>query len=460
MSSMNNNHVPVPRSAEDGRILKFDAGNCFAKFFRLFLGWLKSCKLGIVLQDDNIHIPIRPDAAINRMDAANFLDPPQPNDQYLIATYRKEFLIWTGMCEQVLAAFKESLSQSVQTYLRSVAEHYELATRENILRLIQLVRVRYGGYSVSKAQFNYDAMRTIPAFTSVASADNGLRMMDELVEQRIGWGNANEVFTDGQMRNFLVGKLAKWSELSYVKGSIDVDPGLTYMECRELLGTTLTRLQDELLLKTDEARLMSARASCLYAQQVDLVDDRKDIFSSIDQWQGSAASSNVLCFNCEGFGHLAYQCTAPWCYKCHAVWAAIDAPGYHLSTMCPTVVGTNRKRPQDVESLPPWKRQQVQRTNGRVQMSSRGREVGGRYRGQIGGRAPFSWPVRSMQPSRSTYPPRGTGAPKLNAHNTVLETDDSVPVSDTERNNFIDAFMEYSAAVVAEPDQEELLYEN
>jgi hypothetical protein len=65
-----------------------------------------------------------------------------------------------------------------------------------------------------------------------------------------------------------------------------------------------------------------------------------------------------------------------------------------------------------------------------------------------------------MQPSRSTYPPRGTGAPKLNAHNTVLETDDSVPVSDTERNNFIDAFMEYSAAVVAEPDQEELLYEN
>ena len=196
--------------------MKFDAGNCFAKFFRLFLGWLKSCKLGIVLQGDDIHIPIRPDAAINRMNAANVLDPPQPNDQYLIATYRKEFLIWTGMCEQVLAAFKEALSQSVQTYLRSAAEHYELATRENILRLIQLVRVRYGGYSVSKAQFNYDAMRTIPAFTSVASADNGLRMMDELVEQRNGWGNANEIFTDGQMRNFLVGKLAKWSELSYV----------------------------------------------------------------------------------------------------------------------------------------------------------------------------------------------------------------------------------------------------
>ena len=102
----------------------------------------------------------------------------------------------------VLVAFKEALSQSVQTYFRSITEHYELATRENILRLIQLVRVRYGGYSVSKAQFNYDAMRTIPAFTSVASADNGLRMMDELVEQRIGWGNANEVFTDGQIRFF------------------------------------------------------------------------------------------------------------------------------------------------------------------------------------------------------------------------------------------------------------------
>ena len=55
-----------------------------------------------------------------------------------------------------------------------------------------------------------------------------------------------------------------------------------------------------------------------------------------------------------------------------------------------------------------------------------------------------------MQQSRSTYPPRGTGAPKLNAHNAVLESDDR----DTERNNFIDAFMEYSAADVAEPDQE------
>jgi hypothetical protein len=164
MSSMNNNnHVPTPRSAEDGRILKFDAGNCFAKFFRLFLGWLNSCKLGIVLQDDDIQL----------------LNPPQPNDQYLIATYKKEFLKWTGMCDQVLAAFKEALSQSVQTYLRRVAEHYELATRENILRLIQLVKVRYGGYCVLKAQFIYNEMKTIPAFTSVASADNGLRMLED-----------------------------------------------------------------------------------------------------------------------------------------------------------------------------------------------------------------------------------------------------------------------------------------
>ena len=87
--------------------------------------------------------------------------------------------------------------------------------------------------------------------------------------------------------------------------------------------------------------------------------------------------------------------------------------------MCPIVLGINRKRPHDVASFPPWKRQQVQRTNLREQMLSRGCEVRGRYRGQIGGRAPFSWPVRSMQPSRSTYPPRGTGSPKLNVHNRV-----------------------------------------
>jgi hypothetical protein len=37
-----------------------------------------------------------------------------------------------------------------------------------------------------------------------------------------------------------------------------------------------------------------------------------------------------------------------------------------------------------------------------------------------------------------------------------LKTDDR----DTDRNYFIGAFMEYSAAVVAEPDQEELLYES
>ena len=66
------------------------------------------------------------------------------------------------------------------------------------------------------------------------------------------------------MRVFLVGKLAKWSELSNVEGSIDVDPGLTYMECRELLGTTSTRLPDELLLKTEEARLMMGKIFSLY----------------------------------------------------------------------------------------------------------------------------------------------------------------------------------------------------
>ena len=96
------------------------------------------------------------------------------------------------------------------------------------------------------------------------------------------------------MRNFLVGKLAIWSELSYVKGSIDIDPGLTYMECRELLGTTVTRLQDELLLKTEETRLMSARVSCLYAQRVDMVDDGKDIFPLLIN--GKALQHLAMCF--------------------------------------------------------------------------------------------------------------------------------------------------------------------
>ena len=74
---------------DEGKVLIFSGGSCFARFLRMFLSFLCSNSLGKVLRDDPLDIPVRPVAAIARLNGTDPYYPPQPGDSKLVSDYRK-----------------------------------------------------------------------------------------------------------------------------------------------------------------------------------------------------------------------------------------------------------------------------------------------------------------------------------------------------------------------------------
>ena len=79
---------------DEGKVLIFAGGQCFARFYRMYLSFLRANGLGKVLIDDPIDIPIRPQAVIDRMTGVNVLVPPQPDDRRIYNDFKKEEDKW------------------------------------------------------------------------------------------------------------------------------------------------------------------------------------------------------------------------------------------------------------------------------------------------------------------------------------------------------------------------------
>ena len=157
------------------------------------------------------------------------------------------------------------------------------------------------------------------------------------MEKRVGWRVLDEVWTDGQLRNFLLQKLRGWSALSFVVGTIDAHPEMTFEECKALLMLTVDRLENSSFVQTTQAREMAARVNPLYIQQAELqeggrysssstsstneVDAGYTLSNSMDQLYCAAVNTRA-CYNCHEKGHLAVQCPALWCYHCKMHWSS------------------------------------------------------------------------------------------------------------------------------------------
>jgi len=207
--------------------LKFDGVTLpFAIFLRRFKDSMEHQGFHEVLRDDIEDLPIRPIAVLNRLAGTDLRNPPQPGDGAIADAYIKKKKAWDDKCQRVLGAFKRCLSKEVQDDVRETGANMTIATRENIFALIAATRVEYGSYKDGQAQLNYDQMRTISSFKDVASTKAGLRSMSELIEERDGWNNAPEIWTDIQKRQFLLNKMMDWPAIDFIHSTCENDPTL------------------------------------------------------------------------------------------------------------------------------------------------------------------------------------------------------------------------------------------
>jgi len=413
--------------------LKFDGEtSCFAIFLRKFLLSMENQGFHDVLRNDPRDVPVRPNEVYHRLAGLNFYNPPQPGDGVLAEAYEKKDKIWSEKCQRVLGAWKRCLSQEVKDDMRAAGANMGEATRNNILNLIEVVRDEHGVYKDGQAELNYDKMRTIPSFKDVASTKAGLKQMGELIEERDGWGNAPEIWTDNQKRQFLLKKMTDWPAIAFVHSTCERDPNLTYDLCKLELTRKLKKIQDSNLVCSRQAREMAAKASPLYsnlaeAEMVKSLSNRQDVVgysdstssansrqqqaimrSSMDQWTtnvGSTAnnynnmslqrSRRVTCYNCGQFDHMSYDCTAPFCSRC----LNAGLPSSHTTNQCKSYkTSLPRQSQEQLQPQPqPQRSGQVSRKRSAQHLSQPLKEM------------TVNQPYLQSKARLVGYPPRGTG---------------------------------------------------
>ena len=415
--------------------LKFDGEtSCFAIFLRKFLLSMENQGFHDVLRNDPRDLPIRPNDVYHRLAGLDFYNPPQPGDGALADAYEKKDKIWSEKCQRVLGAWKRCLSKEIKDDIRAAGANMGEASRNNILDLIEAVRAEHGVYKDGQAELNYDKMRTIPVFKDVASTKAGLKAMGDLIEERDGWGNAPEMWTDNQKCQFLLKKMTDWPAIAFVHATCERDPNLTYDQCKLELTRKLKKIQDANLVCSRQAREMAAKASPLYsnlaeAEMMKYLENNQDvkwrsdspssinsikqptiIRSSMDQWMtnmGSAVNSNnnnitlqrsrrITCYNCGQYDHMSYECKAPFCSRC----LNSGLPYSHTTHQCTSFkIPISRQLPQQhLQPLPqPQRSGQVSRKRSAQHLAQTQNEM------------IVDQPYLQKISRLVGYPPRGTG---------------------------------------------------
>ena len=168
----------------NGKDLAFDGTGDVGYFHREFVRSMKEFQLGTIVNYGDHGIPLKPEDAFYR---ASIQDWTNPRDFGNISTYNRNYVEYTDKCEVVLASYKKALSESVKQHLEGRLPHeYNNASKPNFEALKAEVVRYYWGWSDTKGEMNYKAMKAIPVFRDVKSVDYGLKMLQRLRLEREG----------------------------------------------------------------------------------------------------------------------------------------------------------------------------------------------------------------------------------------------------------------------------------
>ena len=210
------------------------------------------------------------------------------------------------------------------------------ATRTNINNIINWTNNKYGGWSDSRGTRNYDEMKSIGNFTTVENTNDGLRKLKLLTNERNGWQDATQRYSDDFYKNWMILRMEDWPKLDFHRNIIIGTPNMTFAQAKTGLLTVIKSIQDKLYLKT------SRQFADFPINKPEIQLDK--IMDSIQfNFQGSAAQQpsyqqapfQTKCYNCRNYGHALYQCTEPWCNNYKHSWSSITDPYYHNMSQCP-----------------------------------------------------------------------------------------------------------------------------
>lgn len=101
----------------------------------------------------------------------------------------------------------------------------------------------------------------IPSFTSIATVESGLIKSKELLEERCGWNDPAQLYPDSHYRAWLVSRIQDWDQLTYVKGHIAANPGLSFVQCKMLVLNAVKAIRVEMnkkLMREKELKVLTS----------------------------------------------------------------------------------------------------------------------------------------------------------------------------------------------------------
>ena len=65
------------------------------------------------------------------------------------------------------------------------------------------MEVEYGCWSDARGTRNYDEMKRIPSFMNIESTNEGFRKLTLLIDERKGWRDPSQIYSDKFYKNWL-----------------------------------------------------------------------------------------------------------------------------------------------------------------------------------------------------------------------------------------------------------------
>ena len=178
-------------------------------------------------------------------------------------------------------------------------------------------------------------MKSIGNFTSIESTNEGFKKLKLLTEERNGWNDPTQVYTDAFYRNWLLLRMEDWSKLDFERNIIIGTPAMTFAVAKARVLTVIKSIQDKIYM-TNTRHLKEPTITSQDSQPSINMDSASLNFQGLAVQQPKGTARIVRCYNCGTFGHMLYQCTEPWCSGCQQTWRNTTDTRYHNMSKCPS----------------------------------------------------------------------------------------------------------------------------
>ena len=208
-----------------GKVLLYDGTTDCTKFFEDFDDYCELKGLGGVVSRQNFEKPRYPTQAFERQARGT----PEERDYSNTSHYLSAMAKYVTKCQIVARLLKGALTDTLQMQLKTAfPAEFRTANRRNLEVLRgELIR-RFAGWTDSKGEANFDAMKKIGNITSVESCDDCFYKLSILTQERASWNNPDQLYPDSFYRTWLLKRIADWKLLQGIWSGMKLDDDVSF----------------------------------------------------------------------------------------------------------------------------------------------------------------------------------------------------------------------------------------